>query len=408
MARLLTAGAETLSAIGENKTMEGGITTVAAITVDTGTVHSGSKSFKCDTAAGAQAYIEKVITPVLGTIFYARAWINLPAYPGAAARVLDIGLDAGLAAGLELQTNGTLLLKGPAPTPASSALLLNTWYCIEVAAQNNSTASTSYREGRLNGVSFAATSTTNATTVSTGYVRFGWFTNASGLVNYIDDCAVNDSNAGTGSTSWPGLGKQVLLRPISDNAVGTGWTNDAGSATDIFNAVDNIPPIGIADTGSGTGLNQIRNASNASANYDANLTTYASAGIQPQDTINLVQPWIITGAPSATGAKTGALQITANPAEGAATAFQTTSNFFRASGTNAGTYPTGWAFSTNPITYAPSVTVASSPVLRADITGGTATRIADVCFMGLYVDYTPYPAAKSRMVNQSVQRASSY
>jgi hypothetical protein len=399
VARLLTAGAETLDAIGDNATMEGGITNTGTVTVDTATVNTGLKSFKFDSGGGSTASVTKTISPVLGTIFYARMWFRLP-QAGGDIPSLRITLDSGngLSASVYISSaNRSLSLRDNVGTIGSStaALSQNTWYCVELAAQNNSVASTSYREARLNGVSFASSSTRNATTVGTGLVEFGWIGNpgASNII-YLDDLAVNDSG-GANENSWPGCGKQVLLLPISDNAVGTGWTNDnlVNNTVNLFESVDNIPPIGIADTTTSTTSDQIRNATNATANYDANLTTYATAGIGAADTVNLVQPWIITGAPTATGAKTGALQITSNPAEGAATAFQTTSNFFRASGVNAGTYPTGWAFSTNPITYAPSVTVGSSPVLRADITGGTATRIAMCCFMGLYVDYTPAAVA---------------
>jgi hypothetical protein len=389
MARLLTAGAETLNAIGDDKTMEGGITTSGTVTVETGTIHSGSKSFKIDTGAGTPAYVQKTFTGVSATTYYARVWFNCSAAPSTGtAPVLQFltaggAIAGGGAATMSVQTTGKI--GDSIGSNVSGVVADGQWHYAELALQIL-TAGNDYVESRVDGVSLN-TFTGALDTVLPGMIRAGAMTSTASFVTYIDDLALNDSNAGSGSTSWPGLGRQVLLLPISDNAVGTGWTGGAGGASNLFEGVNNIAPQGAADPG--TDASQIRNASNATANYDANLTTYATAGIAAADTVNLVQPWIITGAPTATGAKTGALQITSNPAEGAATAFQTTSNFFRASGVNAGTYPTGWAFSTNPITYAPSVTVGSSPVLRADITGGTATRIADVCFMGMYVDYTP-------------------
>ena len=37
----------------------------------------------------------------------------------------------------------------------------------------------------------------------------------------------------------------------------------------------------------------------------------------------------------------------------------------------------------------PSVTLGSNPTLSLNITGGTTSRIAMGCHMGIYVDYTP-------------------
>ena len=54
----------------------------------------------------------------------------------------------------------------------------------------------------------------------------------------------------------------------------------------------------------------------------------------------------------------------------------------------AGTYATGWARKAGAIVASPSVTLGSSPVLT--VTQDTSsTRIADVCFMGVLVAWTP-------------------
>jgi hypothetical protein len=395
VARLLTAGAETLNAIGDDKTMEGGITTNNTVTVDTGTVNTGSKSFKFDSGAGVTTTLSKTITPVLGTIFYARAWINLPGTGGDISS-LRLTLDAanGLYADVFINSsNRSLLLRDNVGTIGSQSanLSANTWYCLELAAQNNASASTSYREARLDGVSFASSSTRNSTTVGTGTVAFGWIANPGpSKILYMDDLAINDSG-GANQNSWPGLGKQVLLRPISDNALGTGWTNDnlVNTTTNLWECVNNTPPIGIADTTTSTTSDQIRNATaTANSNYDANLTTYSTAGITAVDTVNLVQPWTITAAPVSTSAKQGTIGVSSNPAiTNVALAAGGVSGAFW-SGTAGGTYPTGWKVSPGTLTYAPSVTVGSSPVMR--ITQVTSsTRIAMCCFMGLYVDYTP-------------------
>lgn len=229
----------------------------------------------------------------------------------------------------------------------------------------------------------------------TSGISFGLGTNdtvADTYTAYYDDWTMDDA-------PWPGDSKVVLLQPVSDNSVGSGWQKPGGGTTNLYTSVDNTPPVGIADTTSAANAeNQIRNAS-ANSNYVANMTTYTNAGIGASDTVNAVMAVAITGAPSATGAKTGSLQITANPAD-TATAFQSTSNFYRASGVNAGTYVTGWFRQINPVVSSPSVTLGDSPTLSLNITGGTAARIAMCCFMGIYVDYTP-GAADERVPKSS-------
>ncbi len=233
--------------------------------------------------------------------------------------------------------------------------------------------------------------------------QFGWVeAPGASKVLYLDDYACNDSSGGSQNT-WPGSGKVVLLKPGTDSAVGSGWTLGTGTAiagNSGATAVKNTPPLGVADLAAGSDTKQIRNASSATADYDTGLDSYTTAGISANDTINVVVPHIITAAPVTTAAKTGQLVLVSNPA-GATDSFST---FY--SGVNAGTYATGWKTTIGTPQYAPSVTLGTRPVLRADITGGTATRIAMVCSMGMYVDYTPAPIRAPEIVAlQAVNRS---
>src|SRR5213079_3376565 len=83
-----------------------------------------------------------------------------------------------------------------------------------------------------------------ASATSVGNASFGWITNpgASKVLN-IDDVAINDIS-GTTQTSWPGEGNIVLLKPTSDNQIGS-WTGGAGGTTNLWDAVNNTPPVGI-------------------------------------------------------------------------------------------------------------------------------------------------------------------
>jgi hypothetical protein len=209
-------------------------------------------------------------------------------------------------------------------------------------------------------------------------------TEASSIDIYMDDVI------------WDGAGflnpsRVGLLVPISDNTVGTGWTLGTGTAisgNSGSTAVKNTPPIGVADLTAGSDTKQIRNASNnANVNYDANLTTYATAGIVSTDTVLAVQPVVVTAAPVSTQAKQGTVGVSSNPViTNVALGAGGTSGAFW-SGSAGGTYATGWKVSFGTLTTSPSVTLSSSPVMRITQVS-SSTRIAVVCFMGMQVAWT--------------------
>jgi hypothetical protein len=153
--------------------------------------------------------------------------------------------------------------------------------------------------------------------------------------------------------------------------------------------VNNTPPVGIVDLGgSGADNGQLRNAAaSANSSYDATMSTYTAAGVPSRAAINVVVPWTATAAPVVTSAKAGTVGVVSNPAiTNIALAAGGTAGAFW-SGVAAGTYPTGWKWSSGTSTSTPTVTLGTAPVMR--ITQVTSsTQVAIVCFMGLYVDYT--------------------
>jgi hypothetical protein len=374
MARLLTCGFE-----ANDVTIDG-----IGGTTGTSLVRSGARAMTSVTA-------NFVSTGVHGTTYYARAYYHWTAWPtsGTGSSLAFTGTNV---IQIRVSTSGLLTCVPTAGTiPGSFQASLNTWYRLELAGRTSASASSTYGEWYVDGSSLGSSSTLNMTAVWAG---MGTQMGLSGLTGAVDDVAYNDSN-GASQNGLPGAAKVVLLLPISDNALGTGWTNDnlVNTTTNLWECVNNTPPIGIADTTSSTTSDQNRNATaSANSNYDANLTTYTTAGIASGDTINVLDPIVATAAPVTTSAKQGTVGVSSNPviANVALSATGTSGAFW--AGATAGTYPTGWKASHGTATYAPSVTLGSSPVLR--ITQVTSsTRIAMVCFMGLYVDYTPAPAA---------------
>lgn len=269
----------------------------------------------------------------------------------------------------------------------------STWYRIEMSVTLNASTQITACEVRLDGVSVA--STTGLAIGSSQVCALGWRTApGANKTCYIDDIAINDST-GSAQNTWPGAGSVVLLVPTADSAVGTGWTLGTGTAiasNSGSTAVKNRPPLGVADLTAGSDAWQIRNAtSNANVNYDATMTTYTAAGVAAGATVNVITPIVATAAPVSTSAKAGTVGVVSNPAitnvalstEGTAGAFW--------QGFAAAAYKSGWKWSYGTPTSAPSVTLGTAPVMR--VTQVTAsTRIAQVCFMGIHVDYTPAAA----------------
>lgn len=404
MARILTSGAESGDLTIEN--VASTVTNSGVVGFDTITFRSGARSFKCSSNDPvSRAFIKNSggFTAVLGTTYFGRAYLNFTNLPTNTFRIVDWTVNNTQIIGARISAVGKLQLWNETGTPAQIGsdsvvtLVTGKWYRIELKL-SVAAGPLNNVELQLDGVSVAS-ATGLALTASTATWLFqAGFIGTSGIGGgpcYIDDYAINDST-GASQTSWPGSGKVVLLLPISDSAGGTGWTLGTGTALggNGFKAVSNTPPQGVADLTAGSDTKQIRNAASAAnSNYDANLRSYSTAGILTGATINVLVPVIATAAPVSTSAKLGTVGIASNPAIAniALGAAGTSGAFWQ--GNAAGTYAAGWKVSYGTTTYAPSVTLGTSPVMR--VTQVTAsTRIAMVCFMGMQVDYTPASTVK--------------
>lgn len=436
MARLGFSGYESKDHTGSGPD---GLGSAAAVSSETTIVRSGAASAKIDSGVGNAAATVNTgavsQTVSSGTVTYwVRGCFYFANFPASATILILRGATnvAGTVQniGVGIDSSGLLYLQNSSSATSNAGTLscsLNTWNRIECQITVTITAGVSadatVDSARLNGVDIGAAALSNLTSTATPSVvvaaSAGWHSapGASSVV-YVDDMAWNDST-GASQNSWPGDGKVVMLKPVSDNTVGSGWTDSAAATTGLWQSVDNTPPTGIADTTASAG-HQIRNATSATANYDANLAAYSTAvasgggGMATGDTVNCVQPLTNTGAPVVTAAKTGSVGTVSNPAitNTAFTAGGTAAaNFW--SGVTAGTYPTGWKWERGTMTHAPSVTLATSPVMRVSITGGTSTRIAMVDAMFLHVDYTPASTVtvtppKPKVIMQAINRAASW
>jgi hypothetical protein len=368
MARLLTVGAEGQGGGGE-LIDGGGVSNATSATL----ARTGSRSF---TVFGYN------FTGALSTTYFYRAYVRWSTLPTADSRIISIGNGAQVR--FILTGTKLILVDGSNVQIGTGSIVVTTgvWYQIELSTLT-AAGSVDVAEMRVDGVSIQASSSLALSDSAPSNVVF---TAGTGATGYADDIALNDSTGGSQNT-WPGAGSVVLLKPTADSARGSGWVGGAGGTTSLFAAVDNTPPVGVADTGTDT--SQIRNATAAAnSNMDMTMTTYSAAGIGADDTVNVVDPITVTAAPVTTSSKQGTVGVASNPtiANIALAAGGTAGAFW--SGVTAGTYTTGWKISHGTTTYAPSVTLGTAPVMRVtQVT--SSTRIAMVCFMGMYVDYTP-------------------
>ncbi len=185
--------------------------------------------------------------------------------------------------------------------------------------------------------------------------------------------------------AFPGPGEISLLLPISDNARAAKWvagSNATTATTNLWEGVNNTPPVGTASSNAVTAAISHTGGGAGNEDYDANMTTYSTAGINSFDTVNAIQAVFAHGEDISTGTKTLTFGVKSNPAG----SFET--NFSAGGDSGAcGTWPTTWTLTRGTVISTPSVTVGSSPVMTAR-RPSTDTRSADVCFMGMYVDYT--------------------
>lgn len=342
---------------------------VGSVALETTIIRTGTYSLKLTPASGATGYWNGRTSTTAADTDYLRFYVRVTSLP-ATARVL-----AGVVAATRLMLNpsGTLTLFGTPNSVVSSVALTDTtkWYRIDIKA---------LLAGGAGSLALSIDGVSQGSTDSGGSaigLRFGADdTVAATYTAYIDDVRYD-------STDIRGAGQAVLLLPVSDNA-NTNWTAGAGGTTNLWSAVDNIPPAGLASASESATSNIESASSTGTANYVANLKTYTNAGIGAADTLNEVYPRLRHGEDIATGTKTGSYELTANPVIASQTfTFGADGGAHAADGNSV-----LWLTHGGTSTRAPAVTLGSSPTMKV-IKTDTTTRVGCVDFMGMYVDYTP-------------------
>lgn len=386
MARLVTSGFEwrTAASVGLTGAVEVDGVSGLHWSVDTTNFRSGAAAASLAVTSGSSDNREFAFTaPASGTGMFVRFYFRKSADIGTARIICSFPGQYGI----RVNTDGTLsLVWGTTVIGSSSAVLSNaTYYRVELS-QTMNTAAGSDDSGAayLEGVQFASeTNVARGNFMANSFdIGTGDSVAAGGVTWLYDDLAINDST-GAAQNGLPGSGKVVLLRPVTpDNARGANWVGGAGGTTNLFDAQDNTPPVGVA-LASATNTSQIKNVTkDTTGNYDANMTTYTTAGIVANDTIKVVHPHWNIGSSGTTISH--AMLLVSNPAANGGTESTSTPSAI------AGTYASNWfwLWPAAQIVYSPSPTLGTSPVMRVGKrTSSTTAAMCDA--MGIYVDYTP-------------------
>lgn len=349
-------------------------------TYQTTYARSGTYGLRFSLQAQNQQYARRAAGSFANVALSARFYIRLLALPSTTNTFFQL-IDTTPTAfdRLRLDSSGYLIVTDGTNSASSNRALSvdGLWHRIEFDCGWNAGAG---RRVFVDGSEWASTGL-GAATVKTG-IAFGWIdTNPGDIV--FDDLVLDDASFSTSGS--PSDSQVSLLLPVSDSSIGT-WTGGAGGTTSVFQGIDNIPPVGLANA-SGTNASQIKNA-NASANQDGKFScqSYTTAGIS--GTVHSVMAVCNDGASANTIA--GGVWLDSNPAQ---TAGGNSFDYGNAS-TVAGTFPTGWKSHVGPVSVEPSVTLGTSPVVAVRKTTATAS-VAHVDFLGVYVEWTPAPVIPS-------------
>lgn len=389
MARVLTSGFE------NNDTLDTRTAAMidplprsgAAAVYTTARVRSGDRAGLCAGTLTLTKFFEWTYSQAASRTYWLRVHVYLEGLPETNnVRLIDWG-----ALELRVKPSGVWALFNSGTQIGSDgpAVTLNDWQRVEVKIVLNASQQITAAEIQINGTSIFTQSGVTLTASGTIFIgQVDAVTSQASPVNwYLDDLALNDDLAGGTQTSWPGDGKVVECRPIADQTVGAGWQTGAGGTTGLFAALDNTPPVGVAEA-SATSTSQARCLATAfPADLDLELESYASKGIAPSDTISLVVLYTYAGeGADATGTKAGELRLLNNPAFLAAT--------ISSYGSSAvATHPSNWV-TQKGVSYSPTVDVADTPSARLRVgSGTTATRMVHVEHVSLQVEYVPAPAA---------------
>src|SRR3990172_8494151 len=194
---------------------------------NTTTKRTGSASIRCNPASGGQGYVQTSPSPAAGFDHFGLYVASLPTVDRQVFGTANAGTI-----NVRLTSTGTLAVYVLSTLigTSSTALLTGQWYWIGV----RNTTGTSVVFLQIDGADeVTGTATVTSTTRTFGCAGI----EASAIDIYVDDIVVD-------SAGFLAPSKVALLLPISDNARAALWTGGAGGTSNLYDALNNTPPIG--------------------------------------------------------------------------------------------------------------------------------------------------------------------
>lgn len=232
----------------------------SAGTISSTTKHSGTYGYRANSVSpnGLSNSFQFLSAASNGPYFF-RVYLNIASAPSAISSAIAVYnlVGGGPFGRIRVATDRTLELWDSAGKIGSSsaALTLNTWYRLELKYFNNTGSGKLELDGRLDGTSFAST-TTSTNVAAIGLVTWGMLSGVTADI-YIDDIAINDST-GSFQTSFPGDGNIIHLRPNAAgdaNSFATQVGGTAGSANN-YTRVNEVTPDDATTYNGSTTVNQ--------------------------------------------------------------------------------------------------------------------------------------------------------
>ena len=349
-------GFEAQQAVTDNVTLTG------TAAYSTAQARTGAASIRCNPASAAQGFTNPP--------FMAMPYVHFGLYV-ASLPSLDRLVTGTILAGyihLKLTSAGQLAvyLNTTLIGTSSAAFASPGWHWVGI----RHVTGTSVVFLQIDGVD-EVTGTATVTGTNTN-IGFGG-TEASAVDAYFDDFIVDDAGFLTSS-------KVDIALPISDQSR-VAVTTGAGGTTNLWDAINNTPPAGVASA-SETATTNIEYPASTTAEYTANLETYTTLGVGANDTVLAVQTLVRHGEDIAT--QTKAIQNIGTLTNPTITGVTVTAG---GDGGAHGDEPGFWVTTFGTLTTLPTVTRGTSPELSTTRT--SEARVACIDFMGLLVAWTP-------------------
>lgn len=386
MGRVLSAGFETQSVYSEGMAVTD---TASALSIDTTHARLGIGACMKVVPAGASATVNWNTAFATGADIFLRWYVGASANPSANVDILSAYNGSGNPFYVRWATNGIVSIRDSAATVhGSTASALATgvdgsgkqiYHLMELRVRVGTTT-TGQLEFKVNGTTICNVTTANllAATWRPYWGSTGSVTSSGSF--YFDDIAINNTTSGslgatTSQNSWAGEGKIIHLLPTADNSVGAGWQKPGGTTTGLYTSIDNVPPVGVADSTSSADAEKMIRCPSGTPKYSLFVQSYTAGGIGASDAISTVN---IVAVMARAGASGGAAGITgeANPNITVVSSSAVVA---------AGTFPTGWTTRFGNVYYQPTVTLGTQPQISVTQT----STIALVAYMALQVEYVP-------------------